>query len=381
MQHQRYVLHILKQDFGRGGKGSNMQSDRTNSGAEVTVNLHEQVPAKMFRAKLNVRENPDVVVLNNVVTINYCISQIKHARSTQWLPPCNQGCMYCKLHVAAHSELDLQVHVSESSMTKRLDMIEHRMQLISAQIGHADVTFTSKQPHAKALIDASDQAGAAQPGNGTSASLTQQLRDMRVELSHLQQAQLSIHTQTASVASTKLAGLQGHLEEQSSQVQKLHQAVAECKQGITVLQNSTEAQGKAAAERQRGHQDLVLQMGNVSTDLEHHGSDLRDAVSHLEEHRAVEHAQLSEQLSQNHTDFEKLSSSSKLHDEQLMQHSAMLAQHKQQLLSSESLGAEMQLALHSLQERLGSAATSAPVTGMLWDVHTSWPSQFPVLQR
>lgn len=266
-----------------------------------------------------------------------------------------------ELFVAAHSELDTQVKVSESGVTNRLDIIEHHMQLILAQIGLANVSVSSKQLHAKAPPD---QASAAQSGSATSASLTQQLRDMRAELSHLQQAQLRTQTQTPPVASTELAGLRGHLEEQSSQVQQLHRLVAEYKQAITVLQSSTDAQEKAAAELQRGHQDLVLQMSNVSTDTGRHDSDLQDAVSRVEEQQALEHAQLSEQLSLHHTDLEKLHSSSQLHGEQLKQHSATLAKHEQQLLSSESLGAEARLASQSLQERVGSAATCASATGM-----------------
>ena len=258
----------------------------------------------------------------------------------------------------------MQANVSESATTDRLDMIEHHMQLISTQIGLAGVTFISKQPLVQARPDLPDQAGTAQPGCVTSPSLTQQLRDMRAELSHLQQAHLSAQTRTPSVASTELAELRGHLEEHSTQVQQLHQAVAACKQDINVLQNSTAAQERAAAEMQQGHQDLVLQMSNVSADLERHGSTLQDAVSHREER----HAKLIEQLCQHHTDLENLSSSSKLHDEQLKQHSAALAQHEQQLLDSESLGAETQLASKSLQERVGSVAASASVTGMSWAV-------------
>lgn len=281
------------------------------------------------------------------------------------------ACLACKLSIAAHSELDLQVKLSESGMINRLDTIEHHMQLISAQIGDANVTISSKHLRAKALPDLPDQGSAVQPGNATSASLTQQLRDMRAELSHLQQAQLSTQTQTPQVASTELAGLRGHLEEQSGQVQQLHHMVAEYKQTVTVLQNSTETQEKAAAERQRGHQDLVLQMSDVSADIGRHGSDLRDAIRRVKEQQALEHAQLSEQLSQQHTDLEKLRSSSQLHDEQLKQDSATLAKHEQQLLSSESLGAEAQLGLQSVQDRVGSAGTNASVTGMFWAVYTS----------
>ena len=265
----------------------------------------------------------------------------------------------------------MQVNVSKSGMTHRLDTIERHMQLISSQIGLADVSLLAKQPHAQALPDSPDQAGAAQPGHATLVSLTQQLRDMRAELSHLQQAQLSTQTHIPSVASSELAGLRGHLEEQSSQVQQLHQVMAEYKQDITVLQHSMAGQERAAAERQRAQQGLVLQMSNVSADLGRHDSDQRIAVTRVEEQQALEHAQLGDQLSQHHRDLERLSASSILHDEQLKQHTATLAKHEQQLLSSESLGAEAQLALQSVQERVGSAATSACVTGVSGAVYTS----------
>lgn len=279
---------------------------------------------------------------------------------------------------AGSCSLDTQVNLSKSGMTNRLDTIEHHMQLISAQIGPANVSLFSEQPHAhKTLSDSPDPAGAAQPGNAGSVPLTQQLRDMHAELSRMQQAQLSTQNPTPSVASSELARLRSHLEEQSSQVQQLHRVVAEYKQDITILQHSTEAQERAAAGRQRDYQDLVLQVNNVSADMGCHDSDLRDAVSRVEEQQALQHAELSEQLSQHHTDWEKLSSSSILQGEQLKQHTAALAKHEQQLLSSESLGAETQSTLQSVQERVGSAATSSCVTGVFGAVYTNSTFTFP----
>lgn len=245
-------------------------------------------------------------------------------------------------------------------MATRLDTLEHYMQLISAQVGLDAGSFPAIQPHAKALPNLPQQPGVLQPGNATSASLMQQLRDMRAELSHLQQAQLSTQHHTPS---TELAGLRGHLEEQSSQVQQLHQLVAGYKQDVTVLQSSMAAEEKAAAERQQGHRDLVLQVNSVVADLGRHDSDLQKAVSRVEEQQAHAQAELRHELSQHQSDLEKLSASSTLHDQQWRQHSAMLAKHDQKLLSTETFGAETQLASQSLQDRADSTVTSASVTG------------------
>ena len=264
----------------------------------------------------------------------------------------------------SHLQLAPQVSVSESGTSTRLDTLEHCMQLISAQLGLDTASFPAIQPHAKALPAPPQQPGVIiQAGNATSASLVQQLRDMRAELSHLQQAQHSTQAYTPSVASTELAGLRGHLEEQSSQVQQLHQLVAGYKQDVTVLQSSMGAQERAAAARQQGHQDLVLQVNSVVAGLGRHDSDLQTAVSRVEEQQAHAHAQLRQELSQHESDLEKLSASSTLHDEQSKQHGAMLAAHDQKLLSTEIFGAEAQLALQSSQDRVDSTVTTASVTG------------------
>lgn len=231
------------------------------------------------------------------------------------------------------------------------------MQLISAQVGLDTASFPATQPHAKALPASPQRPGVIQAGNATSAPLMHQLRDMHAELSHLQ---LSPHAHTPS---TELAGLRGHLEEQSSQVQQLHQLVAGYKQDITGLQTSMAAHERAAAERQQGHRDLVLRVDSVVADLGRHDSDLQNAVSRVEEQQAHAHAQLRQELSQHQSDLEKLSASSTLHDEQWSQHSAMLAQHDQKLLSSETLDAEPQMALRSPQDRADSSVTSASATG------------------
>ena len=266
---------------------------------------------------------------------------------------------------ASHLQPAPQVSVSESGISSRLDTLEHYMQLISAQVGLNTVSFPATQPHAKALPASPQQAGVIiQAGTATSASLMQQLRDMRAELSHLQQAQLSSQAHTPSVASTELAGLQGHLEEESSQVQQLHQLVAGYKQDVTVLQSSMVAQERAAAARQQGHQDLVLQVNSVVADVGRHGSDLQNAVSRAEEQQAHAHAELRQELSQHQSDLKKLSASSTLHDELSKQHSAMLAKHEQKLSSFETLDAEAQLALQCPQDRAERTITSATVTGV-----------------
>ena len=267
--------------------------------------------------------------------------------------------------------VNMQVSVSESGMTNRLDTMENYMHLISAQIGLDAVSFPGTQTLPRTLPTLSDQVNADQQGSATSASLMQQLRDMRAELSHLQQAQLRNQTHTSPVASTQLARLQDDLKEQSNQVQQLHQMVAGSKQDITVLQTSTAAQERMTARLQQGHQDLLLQVNNVSTSAEGLNNGMRDAISRVEEQHAVAHAQLSQDLSQHHTNLEKLSSSSSLHDERFKQHSAMLAKHEQQLVSSEMLGAEAKMALQSLQERVGSPATSASVAGVSGAAYTS----------
>ena len=259
----------------------------------------------------------------------------------------------------------MQVKASESGTTNRLDTMEHHLQLISAQLGLDAVSSWGNNPQPDMLQKSVDQASGAQQGSAVTAPMVQQLKDMRAELTHLQQAQVSAQPHTAPVASIELAGLRHQLEEQSSQVQQLHRLVADWKQDSAVLQASSAAQGRAVAQVQQGHQDLSLQVNTVSADIGRQCKDQRGAISVLEERQGVAHAQLRQELSKFCTDLGKLSSSSLLLDEQLQQHSAMLAQHEQQLASNERLKAEAPLAFQKPQEKAGSATTNSLATGVI----------------
>lgn len=272
-------------------------------------------------------------------------------------------------------------------MANRLDTMEGHMQLISAHVGLDAVSFEANKLQPEVLPKSGVQASGARQDTAVSASLMQQLRDMRAELSQLQQAQASAQAHTSPMASTELAELQRQSENQSSQVQQLHRLAAEWKQDSAVLQDSTAAQGRAIAQMQQSHQDLSLQVSTVSGDMHRQGNELQGAIRSVEEHHAVAHAQLSQELSRHHEDLGKLTPSSVLHDEQLQQHAAMLAKHEERLASSARFGAEAQAASQNPQETAGSVSSTTYATGVLPVVCSSvlacsathiFPAEFPL---
>ena len=251
-------------------------------------------------------------------------------------------------------------------MTRHMTSLEQYLQLMAAHIGLDANSQSAQLPESGRCLDLHQQQHmhAALQSNAPSASIMQQLSGMRAELTRLQQAQLSsMQAEPFSAGANELTGLRQCVNEQSSQVQQLHQSVSKLEQDSTALQASAAAQEAATAWLQQSQKDVASLVGTASSNSARHAEDMQQALSQLNEQIVAGDAQRSEELSRLQADLGNLSSSSALHNEQLNQFSVTLAKHDQLLATRESTHTDGQAVSKTIHEKPSSVASNMSVAG------------------